>query len=95
MFLFIYGQQEKIMCSIVLCLLRKGRQSLLQKKEKEKKNLHVPETGCKEKEKGKKKQKAKLSKEKNKSGIVYVEVAQSLVATSCYSLFDLMFSCFS
>ena len=45
-----------------------------------------------------KKEKAKLSKEKNKSGIVYivhVEVAQSLVATSCYSLFDIMFSCTS
>src|SRR4051812_20185604 len=61
------------------------------KKKRRRKNLHVPETGCKEKEK---KVKAKLSKEKNKCGIVdivYVEVAQSLVATSCYSVFDHMF----
>ena len=81
------------MCCIVLCLLRKRRQSLLQKK-----NLHVPETGCKEKEKKESKAFKIKKKEKNKSGIVYivyVEVAQSLVATSCYSLFDLMFSCFS
>ena len=62
---------------MVFCAYSERRQSLLQRKKKEKKNLHVPETGCKEKEE--KKEKAKLSKEKNKSGrvyIVYVEVAQ-------------------
>ena len=63
---------------------------------KEKKTCMCPKPDARKKKK--KKVKAKLSKEKNKSGIVYivyVEVAQSLVATSCYSLFDLMFSCSS
>ena len=52
MFLFIYGQQGKVMWCIVLCLLKKGRQSLLQKKI--------------EKKERKKKKKAKLSKERKK-----------------------------
>ena len=63
---------------------------------KEKKTCMCPKPDARKREKKRKKEKAKLSKEKNKSGIlyiVYVEVAQSLVATSSYFLLDLTLSC--
>ena len=69
--------KEKL-CSVLFCAYweKEGKAFYKEnrKKKERKKNLHVPETGCKE-ERKKKREKAKLSKEKkkkNKSGIVYI-----------------------
>ena len=93
-FIYLWStRKDYVVYCFVLIEKRKAKPST--KKKKRKKTCMCPKLDARKKEK---KEKAKLSKEKNKSGIVYivyVEVAQSLVATSCYSLFDLMFSCSS
>src|SRR2546430_7834976 len=97
MFYLCMVNKEKLCGELFLCLLRKKRQSLLQRK---KKKLACARNWMQGRKKKKRKQsfQKKKKEKKNKSGIVYivyVGVAQSLDATSCYSLFYLTFCCSS
>src|SRR4051812_40058496 len=102
-FIYLWSTKKNyVVYWFVLIEKRKAKPSTIEKKNKKKTSM-CPKLDASKRKKKKKKKKAKLSKEKkekekNKSGrvyIIYVEVAQSLVATSCYYLFDLMFRCSS
>src|SRR4051812_17625892 len=98
-FIYLWSTRKNyVVYCFVLIEKRKAKPST--KKIEKKKTCMCPKLDASKRKKKERKQSflKKKRKEKNKSGkvyIIYLEVAQSLVPTSCYSLFALMFSCSS